>query len=51
MDAGVEFVAADNPIATRFTLHIFAAAAEQEAAMISTSTKAALAAAMARGVL
>jgi DNA invertase Pin-like site-specific DNA recombinase len=50
MDAGVEFVAVDNPTATRFTLHILAAVAEHEAAMISARTKAALAAARARGV-
>jgi DNA invertase Pin-like site-specific DNA recombinase len=46
----VEFVAVDNPTATRFTLHILAAVAEHEAAMISARTKAALAAARARGV-
>ena len=50
MESGVEFVAADMPKADRFTLHIFAALAEQEARMISTRTKAALAAAKARGV-
>jgi DNA invertase Pin-like site-specific DNA recombinase len=50
MDSGVEFVAVDNPLATRFTLHILAAVAEHEAAMISARTKAALAAARARGV-
>ncbi|MEI7606418.1 MAG: recombinase family protein [Rhodospirillaceae bacterium] len=51
MDAGVDFIAVDNPTATRFTLHILAAVAEHEAAMISTRTKAALAAAKSRGVL
>jgi DNA invertase Pin-like site-specific DNA recombinase len=50
MDSDVEFVAVDNPTATRFTLHILAAVAEHEAAMISARTKAALAAARARGV-
>ena len=49
MDSGVEFVAVDNPTASRFTLHILAAVAEHEAAMISQRTKAALAAARARG--
>jgi DNA invertase Pin-like site-specific DNA recombinase len=50
MDSGVEFVAVDNPTASRFTLHVLAAVAEHEAAMISARTKAALAAAKARGV-
>jgi hypothetical protein len=50
MDSGGEFVAVDNPTATRFTLHILAAVAEHEAAMISARTKAALAAARVRGV-
>jgi DNA invertase Pin-like site-specific DNA recombinase len=50
MDSGAEFIAVDNPFATRLTLHILAAVAEHEAAMISARTKAALAAAKARGV-
>jgi DNA invertase Pin-like site-specific DNA recombinase len=50
MDSAVEFVAVDNPTATRFTLHILAAVAEHEAALVSQRTKAALAAARARGV-
>jgi DNA invertase Pin-like site-specific DNA recombinase len=45
----VQFVAVDNPHATRFTLHILAAVAEHEAALISMRTKVALAAARARG--
>lgn len=50
MEAGVDFVACDNPTATRFTVHILAAVAEQEAKAISERTKAALAAAKRRGV-
>jgi DNA invertase Pin-like site-specific DNA recombinase len=50
MDAGAEFVACDNPHATRLTLHILAAVAEHEREMISARTKAALQAAKARGV-
>jgi DNA invertase Pin-like site-specific DNA recombinase len=50
MDSGVEFVAVDNPHATRLTLHILAAVAEHEREMIAARTKAALAAAKARGI-
>jgi DNA invertase Pin-like site-specific DNA recombinase len=50
MDASVEFVAVDNPHATRLTLHILAAVAEHEREMIADRTKAALGAAKARGV-
>jgi DNA invertase Pin-like site-specific DNA recombinase len=50
MDSGVEFVAVDNPHATRLTLHILAAVAEHEREMIAERTKAALKAAKARGV-
>jgi len=50
MDSGVEFVAVDNPHATRLTLHILAAVAEHERFMIAARTKAALQAAKARGV-
>ena len=49
MESGVQFVAVDNPAATPLTLHILAAVAEAEAAAISSRTKAALAAAKARG--
>ena len=50
MESGVEFVAADMPTVNRLTVHILAAVAEEEARMISSRTKAALAAAKARGV-
>ena len=49
MESDVPLLAADNPHATRFTLHILAAVAEHEADAISKRTKAALAAAKARG--
>lgn len=50
MDSGAEFIACDNPYATRLTLHILAAVAEHEGRMISERTRGALAAAKARGV-
>ena len=49
MEAGVEFEAVDLPQANRLTVHIMAAMAEHEACAISVRTKAALAAAKARG--
>ena len=49
MKSGVDFVAADMPLANRFTIHILAAVAEYEARLISERTKAAFTAAKARG--
>ncbi|MCJ2065804.1 recombinase family protein [Methylobacterium sp. J-088] len=48
--AGVRFVAADMPEATELVVGIMAVVAQAERKMISTRTKAALAAAKARGV-
>jgi DNA invertase Pin-like site-specific DNA recombinase len=48
--AGLPFVAADNPTANELTIHILAAVAQAERKAISDRTKAALAAAKARGV-
>ncbi|MCL4069328.1 recombinase family protein [Pseudomonas sp. GX19020] len=48
-DAGVDFVACDNQAATPLTIGIMAVVAQEEARAISERTKAALAAAKARG--
>ena len=50
MESGTDFIAVDMPEANRFVLHIMAAVAEFEREQISVRTKAALAAAKARGV-
>jgi DNA invertase Pin-like site-specific DNA recombinase len=50
MESSVEFTAVDFPQANRLTIHVLAAVAEYEASAISARTKAALAAAKARGV-
>ena len=51
MESGVDFVAADNPHATRLVVHMMAAFAEHERDMISKRTKDALAAKKARGAV
>jgi len=50
IETKVRFVACDMPEATPFMLHVYAAVAQEEARAISARTKAALAAAKARGV-
>lgn len=50
MDAGIEFIACDMPFANNFSIHIFAALAEQEASLISLRTTAALAELKKKGV-
>jgi DNA invertase Pin-like site-specific DNA recombinase len=49
MNSDIEFVAVDMPSANRLTSHRPAAVAKHESVMISQCTKAALAAAKARG--
>jgi DNA invertase Pin-like site-specific DNA recombinase len=49
LESGIDFVACDNPTASRLTIHILAAVAEEEARLISERTKNALAAYKARG--
>lgn len=50
LDSGVEFQAVDNPNANRMMIQLLSVFAENEARQISERTKAALAAAKARGV-
>src|SRR5262249_2629197 len=50
MESGADFVCCDNPHATKLMLHVMAAFAEHEREQASQRTKAALAAAKARGV-
>jgi DNA invertase Pin-like site-specific DNA recombinase len=49
-EAGVDFVAADNPDTNKFTVGIRAVMAEEESRLISERTRAALAAAKRRGI-
>ena len=49
LESGVEFVACDNPHANKMTIQLLAVFAEHEREQISVRTKAALAAAKARG--
>lgn len=50
MESGAEFVAVDNPHANKLMVHMLAAFAEHERDQISARTKAALAAAKAKGI-
>jgi len=49
LESGVDFVAADMPLANRFTIHLITAVAEYEAKLISERIKAAFAVAKVRG--
>jgi DNA invertase Pin-like site-specific DNA recombinase len=49
MESGANFVACDNPTATKLTIHVLSACAEEEARQVSSRTIAALAAYKARG--
>jgi len=51
METGISFIAADNPHANKLMIHMLAAFAEHERDQIRARTKAALAAAKARGVV
>ena len=51
MDGELEFVAVDFPHASRLTLHVLAAIAEYKSRLMSERTKAAMAAAKARGIV
>jgi DNA invertase Pin-like site-specific DNA recombinase len=51
MESGLDFVAVDNPHANKLMIHMLAAFAEHERDQISARTKAAHAAAKARGVV
>ncbi len=50
MDSCIDFVAVDMPTANNFTIHIFSALAEQEAKLISSRTRQALAELKKKGV-
>jgi len=44
MESGIDFICCDMPQANRFTIHVLAACAEEEARLVSKRTKAGLAA-------
>jgi len=51
IESGIDFIAVDMPAATKTMLQMFSVMAEYERDMISARTKAALAAAKARGII